>query len=250
MKNGLKFLLLLCIFLVGCEVKPKKLSLEDDNVKMIIDEFKLDNNIMDEGLKEGVLFQESIYTNEKIDLNQMYIIGYDNAKNLVQEDKNCDKSKYSDESYIYNCKYIKYDDYNKEYNSLFEKTLPKENLKVGLYMFVYDSEDNIYRICSITAGGGDSVIDLTTIVSSEQKDDYIYIYEKVAFMYPIYDDSSNEIGYKIFYPKNMEKPKTVEHDTINKIKEKYYDTFETYKWTFKKVNNNYIYESLEYVKSN
>lgn len=258
MKKGIKVLLVLSVLLlVGCEEKTKSVSLNDEKVKKVIENFMLDEHgVNGENPEESAIYSMTEYANEKLDENVMYNLVFKKAKIFSKDDTKCDEEKFSneEEDYFYTCEYIEYAKTNEIYNSLFGKELPKENIKAGLYILIYDKDADVYRICSISAGGGSDYIDATTLSKVEEKGDYLYIYEKVAFLSSIFStDAENEgelIGYNITYPKNIDNPKRVSDEgTIAKTKEKYLDTFETYKWTFKKDSkDNYVFESLEYVK--
>ena len=86
------------------------------------------------------------------------------------------------------------------------------------------------------------------IVKAETEEDYLYIYEKVAFAkYNDINADQPTINYYKDYSRNnlMEKNKSPLPETETKDSLKW-DLYNTYKYTFKKANNNYYFQNIKF----
>lgn len=77
------------------------------------------------------------------------------------------------------------------------------------------------------------------ILSAEKNNDYLYIYEKQVFV--SYNDNLS-VNYYKDYNRTSVVEKNLKEDTIPN-----WNLYNTYKYTFKLINNNYYFESFELV---
>ncbi|MBE6150000.1 MAG: hypothetical protein E7170_04690 [Firmicutes bacterium] len=226
------------------------ISLDDTDVKNIVDKFGL---TMD---KHDPVWQMDLYIDSKLKDEEMMRITYHKIESAIKKEENCTEQLF--DGYGYYCNYILYEDFNNEYKKLSGKDLPKTDLAVELYDLKYDSSKNIYRIYNVFAGGGTLMSIFSKLDKASKMGDYIYIYEKVAFIWPedivtlqkphLYKHT--DMGYE--YSTDSITLGTYEqleaYNNPSIILNSHIDKFDTYKWTFKKdLNGNYVYENLEYV---
>lgn len=191
-----------------------------------------------------------IYINEELSGFHKHNLALYQVNDLIMDDQKCNKEKYSkpEQELDYGCRYLKYDDFNSKYKSMFGSDATKDhfNLPTGCTEFTYDKENNVYRILSAGCGGDYPLSKHSEVIDSKEEGNYLYIYEKVAYI-SFYD------GGTILYPHDSENKielnnKYNEGDYVS-IKNDHLDDFDTYKWTFKKNNNgDYTFQKLEYVK--
>lgn len=224
-------------------------SLDDADVKKIIENFKITTYD----------WEINTYIYEKVKDEQLLDIAYINSENLINEESNCNYPFYGDLTYT--CKYIKYADFNKNYKMLTGRDLTKTDLSIYLIELIYDASMDAYKICNVPAGGGPGPLYLSKVDKVTADDNYMYVYEKVAFIDEtsnyydplylrkphLYDENYEYTGEDILLGTSEQVDPYKEEDK-NKIIEENINKFDTYKWTFKKdLNGNYIYEKLEYV---
>ena len=92
------------------------------------------------------------------------------------------------------------------------------------------------------------------IVKAETEDDYLYVYEVTAFARYIEDDMSQNVNYfsdferKNVMEKNKKSLKVTPPEERTEKDNPNWDLYNTYKYTFKKVNGSYYFQSLELLR--
>ena len=234
-----------------------ELSLTDENVVKIINDFRIDYKIA-----EGVDIYN--YINQELTDSDIVQLAFVNSKGSVKIEKDCDSENnlYNDDNgTLYSCEYLTYSDLNKNYNSLTGKDLLKSSISFNdsLVKFLYDDVEDMFRILYVAGGGGEEYYHISKLEKAEKQNEYIYIYEKIIFVSPDYENG----GFILI------KPSDVANNVLNagveigeyaydennpsarfdKMIEDHIDKFETFKWSFKlNSNGEYVYDSLTLVK--
>lgn len=218
------------------------------------------NNIMDR-FKGIIIESKRLYENDKFDISSI------NANEMMVTAL----SKFN----IYNAcsksgqEYVLLSDINNELRKYIEKTLTIADIKSlnGASMgnpYDYDYgvrvEDNerievIDRVCGGLFNENDYVY--TKIDKGIKEGDYVYIYEKTAFAR--YNGVNDNQDYLVDYYKDYNKTGEVVEKLISKeFTDGYgnqkegstpnWDLYNTYKYTFKLINGEYYFQTLELVK--
>lgn len=248
------FCALAMFLLVGCDETNEPPVDNESNNQGIIDTPQEPENPVYADVKDQIIadfnidkynfYTDVVYTKGQLGDYEIYSIIMKKAKNMIQKDNECDKTKYGNEEYIYDCQYITYDDLNKIAIDMFGKSLEKTDIRYSLYILVYDSIADVYRISSSPGGGGTGLMDLSKIINKEQVDNNIYIYEKVGY---IFKENSQ---YYMFFPSAATSFLNIgtynDSEVQSKVQQQYMEQFDTYKWTFEKnENGTYKLVSLE-----
>jgi len=207
----------------------------DIDSEMVKDLFYLTKGRSGNNLFLGSEYENLYYKNEKIDLNEMD----ENFKRVLAY-YNLDRNsfKYQDNLIIINAEEIK-----KQYINIFGTS--DDYVDGTIYCFstiTYDSENNQYVI---SGGKGGEILTgyQNKIIEARQYKDKVEIYEKVLFyrrnasylISNVYSDSkySNKLDIEIIEP--------------NYVLENHSDLLDTYKYTFVKNGNDYIFNKVEKV---
>ena len=158
-------------------------------------------------------------------------------------------------------KYLKEVIYDKEITfDLIKKLAINYNEFYKIYETRIDPEiyiglkgNDIYIGNNMCEGDPESEIVNRKTIKAEELDDILYIYEKKAF-YQASFETKDVKYYKDPSFKNLVETKkaTIVDDymysTINQIEDLNWDSYNTYKYTFKLIDGNYYFQSIEIVK--
>ena len=210
-------------------------------------------------MKEVKISSERLFSNDKFDIKDINVtemlvtaLSHIDVYNL------CSKSGLDDVSLYY---------INSELNKYVDKQLSLDDLKsvenseFGIgnpYDFSYsikvESDKNI-KVSDHVCGGLFSEEDFikNNIIDANRENEYVYIYTKEAFAR--YSNESNESVSKLNYYDNYNRSGNIiqtlpspEYGELTSDKIPNWDLYKTYKYTFKLINDEYYFQSVEVVK--
>lgn len=274
------FLSLIILVLI-CYIFYDKLYLDSNNKKDNIENKEENSDKNNSDNKEAISIDSQIVIDAMKKYNGMYIEEHDlynKNKYNISEISNYEivatALKNIDRSYIVsNCsnepkKTVSFETLNsvlKDY--ILNKTISKDMIKYlygessfpGEQYVIIDTgiklKENGLEL-SGSCGDEFSMEDFVNrkVISAEKDGDYLYIYEKQAFAR--YNGTEANIGYLVDYYKDYSRTNVLEKNldsiefidlngNVGKNSTPNWDLYNTYKYTFKLVDNNYYFQSFE-----
>ena len=180
-------------------------------------------------------------------------ITYSDLDNVIKNtilinDSDYKTGEYNDEN---NCYYMTKDNFGVIYNKLYGKDDYNLNFDDSYPVEVRVEEDNICISDGEFGGSYNKLID-TYMVNAVEEDNYISIYEVVAFikiedgyLYYYKDYDMKNLVYKIELSKNLDRSFINNANIVSNVLVEYQDKFDLYEYTYVKGVDSYYLESIE-----
>ena len=144
---------------------------------------------------------------------------------------------------------------NEKINKYVKKSITIDQIKeakgfVGQYSYEV-IDNNKIEVSGCYEDNYNNKYTRTTIEKAEKKGNYVYIYQKIAFLRP--NDTAETGKQEYHYYKNYNdknKPTEIVYGgfDMNSVQDPKWNLYNTYKYTFKLIDGTYYFQSLELVK--